>query len=141
MKQSNRRSFLKKTHSLAAASALGYFTSSSSVHAQSANDRPRLAVIGVGGQGMGDGRRAQNHADIVAVCDVDTSHSDYAKAGYTRRMAAKGKQAMIDVHDDYRAIIDRDDIDAIICGTVDHWHVKISAEAMKSGKDVIVKNL
>ena len=51
-------------------------------------------------------------------------------------MAAKGKQAMIDVYDDYRAIIDRDDIDAIICGTVDHWHVKISAEAMKSGKDV-----
>ena len=136
MKQSNRRSFLKKTHSFAAASALGYFTSSRSVRAQSANDRPRLAVIGVGGQGMGDGRRAQNHADIVAVCDVDTSHSDYAKAGYTRRMAAKGKQAMIDVYDDYRAIIDRDDIDAIICGTVDHWHVKISAEAMKSGKDV-----
>ncbi|MDE0864733.1 MAG: Gfo/Idh/MocA family oxidoreductase [Rubripirellula sp.] len=132
MTQVTRRRFLESTTTLAAAGSVGYLTSTSPVRAAGPNDRPQIAVIGCGGQGTGDGRRAQDHADIVAVCDVDTSHSAYAKAGYTRRMAAKGKQAMIDVYDDYRAIIDRDDIDAIICGTVDHWHVKISAEAMKS---------
>ena len=132
----NRRQFLKSTSTLAAATSLGAFSSSPVVGADSPNERPRIAVIGCGGQGTGDGRRALNYGDIVAVCDVDTSHTAYAKAAYTRRMAAKGKTAKIDVYDDYRAIIDRKDIDAIICGTVDHWHVKISVEAMKSGKDV-----
>ncbi|MFT5522262.1 MAG: putative dehydrogenase [Pirellulaceae bacterium] len=136
MSQVNRRRFLQSTSTLAAATSLGVFSSSPVARANTPNERPQIAVIGCGGQGMGDGRRAQNYGDIVAVCDVDTSHSAYAKAGYTRRMAAKGREAKIDVYDDYRAIIDRQDIDAIICGTVDHWHVKISAEALKSGKDV-----
>jgi len=136
MSQVNRRRFLQSTSTLAAASSLGVFSSTPVVRADSPNERPRFALIGCGGQGTGDGRRALNYGDIVAVCDVDTSHSAYAKAAYTRRMAAKGKEVRIDVYDDYRAIIDRDDIDAIICGTVDHWHVKISAEALKSGKDV-----
>ena len=136
MSQVSRRRFLQSTSTLAAASSLGVFSSTSAVRADSPNERPKFALIGCGGQGTGDGRRALNYGDIVAVCDVDTSHSAYAKAAYTRRMAAKGKEVRIDVYDDYRAIIDRDDIDAIICGTVDHWHVKISAEALKSGKDV-----
>ena len=136
MSQLNRRRFLQSSSTLAAAGSLGVFTSSPVVQADSPNARPKFAVIGCGGQGTGDGRRALNHGDIVAVCDVDTSHSAYAKAAYTRRTAAKGKEVKIDVYDDYRAIIDRNDIDAIICGTVDHWHVKISAEALKSGKDV-----
>ncbi len=136
MSQFNRRRFLQTSSTLAAATSLGAFCNTSRVRAGGPNDRPKVAVIGCGGQGTGDGRRALNYGDIIAVCDVDTSHSAYAKAAYTRRMAAKGKKAKIDVYDDYRAIIDRNDIDAIICGTVDHWHVKISAEALKSGKDV-----
>jgi len=136
MPQIDRRRFLQTSSTLAAATSLGAFSGTSVLQADSPNERPRVAVIGCGGQGTGDGRRATNYGDIVAVCDVDTSHSAYAKAAYTRRMAAKGKEAKIDVYDDYRAIIDRNDIDAIICGTVDHWHVKISAEALRSGKDV-----
>ena len=136
MSQVSRRRFLQSTSTLAAASSLGVFSSTSAVRSDSPNERPKFALIGCGGQGTGDGRRALNYGDIVAVCDVDTSHSAYTRAAYTRRLAAKGKEVRIDVYDDYRAIIDRDDIDAIICGTVDHWHVKISAEALKSGKDV-----
>ncbi len=100
MRKNTRREFLKTSQALAATCSVGYFTSSLPLKAMSPNERPRLAVIGVGGQGMGDGRRAQNHSEMVAVCDVETSRSDYAKAGYTRRMVVKGKTAMIDVYDD-----------------------------------------
>ncbi len=136
MNQFNRRRFIKATATLAAATSCGYFSSRSVARANTPSERPKIAVIGCGGQGTGDGRRAQNHADIVAVCDVDSAHADFAKAAYTRRAATAGRDVKIDDYDDYRAIIDRNDIDAIICGTVDHWHVKISVEAMKSGKDV-----
>jgi len=136
MTQVSRRRFLNTASTLASASSMGFLTSRSVARSKSPNERPSVAVIGCGGQGTGDGRRATNYGDIVAVCDVDTSHSAYAKAAYNRRMSASGRGVKIDVYDDYRAVIDRKDIDAVICGTVDHWHVKISAEALKSGKDV-----
>ncbi|MEO2016024.1 MAG: Gfo/Idh/MocA family oxidoreductase [Fuerstiella sp.] len=136
MSKINRRRFLQSTSAAAATASIGGFVGTSSAGSNSPNARPHIALIGCGGQGTGDGRRALEFGDMVAVCDVDTSHSAYAKAAYTRRLAAKGKEVKIDVYDDYRAIIDRKDIDAIICGTVDHWHVKIAAEALKSGKDV-----
>ncbi|MGB0596161.1 MAG: Gfo/Idh/MocA family protein [Rubripirellula sp.] len=135
MAQIDRRKFLKSTSTLAATASVGYFSSASTARTTSPNERPKIALIGCGGQGTGDGRRALAFGDMAAVCDVDTSHSAYTKNAYTGRMARQGKEIKIDVYDDYRAIIDRKDIDAIICGTVDHWHVKIAAEALRSGKD------
>jgi predicted dehydrogenase len=131
----DRRRFLKSTSALAATTSVGYFSSTSQARSNSPNERPKIALIGCGGQGTGDGRRALAFGDMAAVCDVDTSHSAYTKNAYTGRMARQGKEIKIDVYDDYRAIIDRKDIDAIICGTVDHWHVKIAAEALRAGKD------
>ena len=95
MSRINRRRFLHTSSTLAAATALRSISSGSPVRADSPNERPKVAVIGCGGQGTGDGRRATNYGDIIAVCDVDTSHSAYAKAAYTRRAAAKGKQAAV----------------------------------------------
>ena len=131
---SNRRKFLKSASVAATAASLGVFTSGSTrAKPQSPNDRAKIAVIGCGGQGTGDGRRALAFADVVAVCDVDSAHAMRAKNAYSGRIARQGRKNSIDVFEDYRAIIDRSDIDAIVCGTVDHWHVKISAEALKSG--------
>lgn len=127
---------MQSSAALAAIGSNGVLASPSVVRANTPNERPKVAVIGCGGQGTGRGRQALAFGDIAAVCDVDTSHSAYAKAAYLRRLSLEGKTAEIDVYDDYRAVIDRSDIDAIICGTVDHWHVKIAVEAMKSGKDV-----
>lgn len=136
MSRIRRRQFLGSSAATATAASFGVFTSSSTRgDTSSPNARPRLAVIGCGGQGTGDGNRALDHGDIVAVCDVDTAHAERAKTIYTDKLSKPGKQAAINVYDDYRAVIDRPDIDAIVCGTVDHWHVKISAEALKSGKD------
>jgi predicted dehydrogenase len=135
MPSSSRRRFLQAT-STAAAATTGFFTSGSAARGQSPNERPRVAVVGCGGQGTGDGRQALAYGDIVAVCDVDTAHTERAKTIYSEHPAAKGRGGEIAVFDDYRAVIDSKDIDAVICGTVDHWHVKIAAEAMKAGKDV-----
>ena len=136
MPSPSRRRFLQATSTAAAAASAGFFSSRSAVRGQSPNARPRVAVVGCGGQGTGDGRQALPFADIVAVCDVDTAHSERAKNIYTELLSAKGKAVDIAVTGDYRAVIDSKDVDAVICGTVDHWHVKIAAEAMRSGKDV-----
>ena len=94
------------------------------------NDRPRLGLIGAGGQGSGDARGASHYGDFLAVCDVDKGHAGHAKAD---RQIGKGKA---DTYEDYRKLLDRKDIDAVIIGTPDHWHTKICIDAMKAGKDV-----
>jgi predicted dehydrogenase len=93
------------------------------------NERPRLALIGCGGQGSGDARGASNFGDFLAVCDVDSRHAERAKSD---KNIGKGKA---DVYEDYRKVLDRKDIDAVIIGTPDHWHSKILIDAMKAGKD------
>jgi predicted dehydrogenase len=93
------------------------------------NDRPRLGLIGCGGQGSGDARGASQFGDFLAVCDVDKNHVNRAR---NERNIGKGKA---DAYEDYRKVLDRKDIDAVVIGTPDHWHSKILIEAMKAGKD------
>jgi predicted dehydrogenase len=93
-------------------------------------DRPRLALIGCGGQGRGDASWASNFGDFVAVCDVDKNRANEAK---DQKNIGKGKA---EVYEDYRKLLDRKDVDAVIVGTPDHWHTKITIDAMKSGRDV-----
>ncbi len=96
---------------------------------QSKNERPRLALIGAGGQGSGDARWASNYGDFLAVCDVDKNHVERAK---NDPQIGKGKA---DGYEDYRKVLERKDIDAVVIGTPDHWHSKILIDAMKAGKD------
>ena len=94
------------------------------------NDRPRLGLIGAGGQGSGDARGAAHHGDFLAICDVDKRHAEKVKDD---RRVGKGKA---EACEDYRKVLDRKDIDAVIIGTPDHWHTKICIEAMHAGKDI-----
>ncbi len=102
---------------------------------KSANDTIHVAVIGPGGrrggyqQGFGDARyvHSQPGAKVIAVCDVDDLHLNEA-AAYFGPGTYKTK--------DYRDIMSRKDIDAVIIGTPDHWHSTISVAAMRAGKDV-----
>ncbi len=96
--------------------------------AQSPNDRHSFGLIGAGGQGSYDARRAQPFADIVAIADVDATHARRANMGLT-----KGKA---DTYGDYRRLLDRKEIEAVIIGTPDHWHTKICLDALRAGKDV-----
>lgn len=127
-----RRDFLKHSAAVAAVgAATPYFPWSTRAYANNAaNDRPRIGCIGVGSMGTGDAEHHAHFGDVLAVCDVDTRHSDRAK--YHDKIG-KGKA---DSYGDYRKILERKDIDVVSVVTPDHWHVKIAIEALQAGKHV-----
>ena len=126
----DRRDFLKKTGLVTSALATPYFITSSTAKAQeqSKNDRMPIGLIGAGGMGKGNMKVATKTADLVAIADVDSRHAEAANQEFS-----KGKA---DIYEDYRAIIDRDDIKMVHIATPDHWHAKPLIEAMLAGKDV-----
>ena len=94
-----------------------------------ANDRIRIGAIGAGGrsQALSDALRKVGGNEIVAVCDVYEP----------RRLRAKANAAAdATEHVDYREVLDRNDIDAVTIATPDHWHVAITIDAVRAGKDV-----
>lgn len=128
-KSLSRRSFVGT--SALAAGAIPYFGWSKSAFAnQAANDRPRIGCIGVGSMGTGDAKGHSRFGDIIAICDVDSKHAERARQD---EQIGKGKA---DVYDDYRKVLERDDVDVVSVVTPDHWHVKIAIEALEAGKHV-----
>lgn len=127
----NRRNFAKTTAALTAGVAVPYFfstTKSLAAAATSKNDRVRLGLIGAGGMGMGNMGAARNWADVVAIADVDWGHA--------RRANEQLSNYRADVYHDYRAMLDRDDIDVLHIATPDHWHTKPVIEGLLAGKDI-----
>jgi predicted dehydrogenase len=98
------------------------------------SDRVNIAAIGINGMGWADLSAALKNpaARCVALCDVDRGVLDKRAA----ELAALGK---VDTYGDYRKILDRKDVDAVIIGTPDHWHCLIMTDACKAGKDVYVE--
>ena len=92
------------------------------------NDRVAIGLIGAGGMGCGNLRAAAPWIDVVAIADVDTG-----RASKANKLLSDGKAQE---HADYRAILDRKDIDVLHIATPDHWHTKPLIEAMLAGKDV-----
>ncbi len=89
MSHSTRRRFLQTT--TAAAVSVPYFSwSQRSFANDSANDRPQIGCIGVGGMGTGDARGHARFGEVMAVCDVDSRHADRVK---NHRGIGKGKAA------------------------------------------------
>ena len=95
----------------------------------SANDRIPIALIGAGGKGQGDTRLASRIPGVKVVAASDC---------YSGRLQRAKELWGDDIFTsrDYREVLARKDIDAIICGTPDHWHKQVSVDAMKAGKDV-----
>ena len=125
----SRRQFLKHTGLLAAGAALA-----PQLRAAPSN-RITIGSIGVGGEGMKNLNvfLGQPDAQVVAVCDVDRKRLYAARD----RVNQEYKNAGCTTCEDFREIIARKDIDAVMISTPDHWHVPISLMALRAGKDVI----
>ena len=97
-----------------------------------ANDRVRLGIIGTGGRGSHLMREANKCANIewVAVCDAWDVRRDKAT-----ELTGVG----VDKYGDYRRLLDRKDIDAVLVATWDNTHARITMDACAAGKDVYVE--
>jgi predicted dehydrogenase len=95
----------------------------------SPNDRVRIALIGAGGQGSSDARNSLNvgGVELVAVSDIYDGRLKRAREVWGDQLFTTR---------DYREVLARKDVDAIIIGTPDHWHSTVSIDAMNAGKDV-----
>jgi len=138
---SSRREFIRNAAATAAASVAATGVAKSSVYALApasvigANDRIRIGHIGLGVQGHGahvalfkDNAAAYN-TEQVAVCDL-----------YRRRLRRSAerieKLPEASQYLDYRKLLDRKDIDAVVVATTDHWHATIALAALNAGKHV-----
>ncbi len=135
MNSLTRRTFLRQ--STLATGALAFAGPLIRVAGQpGANDRIRVALIGCGGQGCRDLGffLANPEVDCPVVCDVDDTHlADGVKA-----CTAKGRKAP-DTERDFRRVLERKDLDAVIVSTPDHWHALPTVLACQAGKDVYVE--
>jgi predicted dehydrogenase len=129
-----RRHFLGTSAAVAAglAAPLAYADDKKTV---AANDKITVALVGCGGMGRYDLHDFMRLPDfeIVALADPDTNQikgalDDIKKAG---RPTEKVQTAQ-----DFRKVVERKDLDAIICGTPDHWHAYVFLAACANGKDV-----
>ncbi len=130
MHRLNRRDFLTKSAMAVSAGALGLGTARGDEPTPArANDRIVLGFIGVGGMGTGLLRIFQQMPDVsvAALCDVHEPHLLRAKE------TAEGKP---DTYNDFRRILDRKDIDAVVVATPDHWHAIPTILACQAEKDV-----
>ncbi len=130
--QTTRRKFLKTA---GAACAVPWVVSSTVLGrdgSASAGNRITTALIGSGGRGQ---QIIAGGDQVVAVCDVDAKHLEKAKAkidGLSGGRSCKG-------YGDFRDVLARDDIDAVVVATPDHWHATIATAAIKAGKAVYVE--
>jgi predicted dehydrogenase len=143
----NRRTFSRTAVATTAAAATA--ASLAPARVVGANDQVRLGFIGVGNRGcqLLKGFLPHSDAKIVALCDV---YEPYLNGAYDRldpRFAGLGKRiaqmpkldADVARVKDFRAILDRKDIDGVVIATPDHWHAIQMIAACKAGKDVYVE--
>ena len=125
-KQVSRRTFAKASVAMAAGLA-----ASTRAAAQGANDRIRLGFIGVGNRGwqLLDAFLEHDDAAAVAVCDVYQPYLD----------RACDRLDGVQVYKDYRELIEKADVDAVVIATPDHWHALQTIDACNAGKDVYVE--
>ena len=138
-KPSTRRVFLAGAAAMSAAAAQikpGVPARSAS-RVVGANDRVRVGMIGVGGMGTVHLRAFMQQTEeekdiqVVAVCDIYKLRKERARD--IAKLTDK------EVHHDYRDLLARDDVDAVLIATPDHWHGQIALDAMAAGKDVYLE--
>ncbi len=138
---SSRRKFL-------ATSALAFPTIIPSWQGKAApSERINMAFIGMGIQGTGVMKAFLNHDDVqgLAVCDVHDLHYRDREWGEGAALGREPAKAIVDktygttdcvAYSDFRELLERDDLDAVMVATPDHWHSHVTLAALKKGIDV-----
>ncbi|MHC4123565.1 MAG: Gfo/Idh/MocA family protein, partial [Planctomycetota bacterium] len=153
----NRRKFLKTAAGTTAVTALFPYVIPSSALGKAdtvaPSNRINMGCIGLGGQGTWDMLGFAKYPDVqfVALCDVNAGSDDYDMLyqfpGTTAGLAmgkkrllehpnVKNKNADIGMYHDFRDLLARSDIDAVLVTTPDHWHGLVSIAAAEAGKDI-----
>jgi predicted dehydrogenase len=130
----SRRAFLKGTVTAGAAVALPTIVPSRVLGADAPSNKIVMGAIGVGGMGRGDlgGFLGDSRVRVVGVCDVDRKHQERAKSMVDGRYKNQDCKTYLD----YRELIGRGDLDAVMTARPDHWHALPSIAAAKAGCDI-----
>jgi predicted dehydrogenase len=131
-RRSTRRQFLKLAGATAGATTILARSSEARAGEEkpvSPNDHIQIACLGTGGMGQGDTETALKipGVKLLAVADIYDGRFTEAKEKFGEDTKTTR---------DYREILDRDDIDAVIVASPDHWHAQMTIDAMEKGKDV-----
>lgn len=149
MKDFNRRSFIRGSVAAGAGVALAGYATGIKPHAHviGANEDVRVAVIGFSNQGRYHIYKLQNipGVRIVALCDTDEEVlsgkrvKDFLKGQFGQEEKFRHHGEKIETYTDARRVFDRDDIDAVVIVTPDHWHALLGIWACQSGKDAYIE--
>ena len=136
---SSRRRFLSRAMALGATTPA--ILTARARGAGSPNDRINLGFIGVGIMGRGHLRSflGAEEAQVVAVCDVVAERREHARKTTEDAYAKRGKSGSFKgcaAYDDFRDLLARADVDAVVIATPDHWHAIPVVEAARAGKDI-----
>jgi predicted dehydrogenase len=151
--KTSRRKFLKNSAAAAAAVTLGLNPKGVPLTraARGANERIRVGFIGVGNRGsqLLRGFLTQDDVEVAALCDVYEPYlvRDYSKVdkmlldslGSTVPQMTERLGANVARYKDFRRLLERKDIDAVVISTPDHWHAIQTIVACQAGKDVYVE--
>lgn len=133
-----RRHFIKSTALLVAAPLI----LPRRVWSQESAPSQRLTIgcIGMGFQMRGhlDALVNRDDVQVLAVCDVDSTRREHAKKQVDAAYSSQNNQTYkgCDAYNDFRELLARKDIDAVVIATPDHWHAFIAIAAVNAGKDV-----
>jgi len=133
----SRRRFLRRAAALGGLATAPYVIPSTALGGEGrppASERVVTGYVGVGPRGFLNVREQLScpEAQVVAVCDVWKNRREQVKA----HVDAHYKNNDCRAYNDFRELLDRDDIDAVGVGTTDHWHVPVTIAAARKGKDV-----
>jgi predicted dehydrogenase len=145
-KNNSRRSFLRSAAKGAVVAVVTPTTfamgePANTIHSSiiGANDRIRVAILGLNGRGKSHVEEimnlsAKSNVEVVALCDPDMVVLNEAAANFQKKYGKK-----VAIEQDYRKILDNKNIDAITLATPNHWHALLTIYACQAGKDVYVE--
>lgn len=136
----SRRAFLRVTSTaVGAAATLPTLVPASALGrgAVAPNSRVGVAIIGAGPQGRGDlgGFLTQPNCQVVALADVLAASREECR----RQVNGHYKNEDCAVYADFRPVLARPDVDAVLIATPDHWHVPVALAAARAGKDMYLE--